>query len=462
VKKSGYKDKRTLMKAYKPLIPSKHIIFICNWEKTDSINAVAQMIKESRPEISIWALIHDDMAKSLLDNTIYDSVLDIRNAGVIVGENLLSIDAMREVLSRDRFLDDTPVNHIFLQRQYHLMSDWLAPVENAVFVGEVSWASEELLLYYAKSRGWDYFTPSVARLIDRRWFLANGMSERDIVVPASKGTNLTDQSVKIAEGRPDYFELGISNLRIINRVKSLSLSNVKRLFNSSKKRRLLVAKFVYFIAKGFNWLKISSISSVKERSLVVFPFHVQPEASIDYLAPRLRDQYELVHRLVKSLPSDVTLAVKDHPGAIHEFDLIGKLRLLLNKKVMYLHDSIDIDEEFEKFHSSIVVTGSLGIQLSMKGVPGITLSPMFFNDHPMSRYLEIDDIPESFEPQIENMVSLRNAKNLRESNDQFLEFLKANSFPGYSFSTSQFGSVDPLFLNSLADELLLRANINDD
>ena len=440
----------------------KEIIFVCNWERTVSINAVAGVIKRKAKSSLLHAVIFDNKANFLLDRTLFDNVVDLRLAKKDFDFDQISKDIFLEIISRDRFLDATEENLFMLNAQTKLMSTRFSDVVSAIVIGEVSWASEELLLYYSKSRGWDYFTPSVARLIDRRWFLANGMSERDIVVPASKGINVTNQSVKIAEGRPDYFEVGISNLRIINRVKNLSLFNVKRLLNSSKKRRLLVAKLVYFIAKGFNWLKRSKISNVKERSLVVFPFHVQPEASIDYLAPRLRNQYKLVQRLVNSLPSGVTLVVKDHPGAIHEFDLIGKLRLLLNKKVIYLHDSIDIHEEFDKFHSSIVVTGSLGIQLSLKGVPGITLCPMFFNDHPMSHYMNIDDIPESFESQIENMISCRNTINLQEANDHFLDFLNANSFPGYSFSTSQFGFTDPLFLNSLCDELLLRANANDD
>ena len=313
----------------------KEIIFVCNWERTVSINAVAGVIKRKAKSSLLHAVIFDNKANFLLDRTLFDNVVDLRLAKKDFDFDQISKDIFLEIISRDRFLDATEENLFMLNAQTKLMSTRFSDVVSAIVIGEVSWASEELLLYYSKSRGWDYFTPSVARLIDRRWFLANGMSERDIVVPASKGINVTNQSVKIAEGRPDYFEVGISNLRIINRVKNLSLFNVKRLLNSSKKRRLLVAKLMYFIAKGFNWLKRSKISNVKERSLVVFPFHVQPEASIDYLAPRLRNQYKLVQRLVNSLPSGVTLVVKDHPGAIHEFDLIGKLRLLLNKKVAH-------------------------------------------------------------------------------------------------------------------------------
>ncbi len=441
------------MKAHKPLTPSKHIIFICNWERTDSINAVAQMIKESRPEISIWALIHDDMAKSLLDNTIYDSVLDIRNAGVIAGENLLSIDAMREVLSRDRFLDDTPANHVFLQRQYHLMSDWLAPVENAVFVGEVSWASEELALIYARSRVWDYYTPSVSRCFDRRWFLAHGMSEEMMVSPVSEV--LPDsKSHTILSTRPQYYHQALYDLKFVNRLRSTSLKKLISYLKSRKRRGLFISK----VKKQLSWVLTALMennlksSKLVNKKIAIFPMHVQPEASVDYLAPKLRDQYKVVNKLAKILPEGYVLAVKDHPANIHEFSIMSKIKLIFSKKIFYLKPDFDIAEHYSEINMGFAITGTLALQLAERGVPTFTLARMFFNEHALCNFLDLDAwIADHM--RADNVLGL----NLEEENKRVKAHVFNNSFEGFCFSTEEHGFRDPLYVTNLAHELTSRA-----
>ena len=379
------------MKANTPLIPPKHIIFVCNWERTDSINAVAKMLKESWPEISVRALIHDDAAASLLDHNIYDSVLDVRHLGVIEGEDLLSTFTTREVLSRDRFLDDTPANQNFLQRQYKLISDWLAPVENAILVGEVSWAIEELALIYARSRVWDYFTPSVSRSFDRRWFLANGMSEETMVSPLSEVPS-DSVSHTILSTRPQYYYQALYDLKFLNRLRSTSLKKLISYLKSRKRRDLFLSK----VKKQLSWVLTALMknnlksSKLENKKLAIFPMHVQPEASIDYLAPNLRDQYKVIEKLVEILPEGYVLAVKDHPANIHEFSIISKLKLIFSKKILYLKPNFDVAEHYSEINMGFAITGTLALQLAERGVPTFTLARIFFNEHALCNFLDLD------------------------------------------------------------------------
>ena len=44
------------------------------------------------------------------------------------------------------------------------------------------------------------------------------------------------------------------------------------------------------------------------------PLQFQPEESIDVQAPRFNNMIELARQVAMSLPGDMTLIVKDHPG----------------------------------------------------------------------------------------------------------------------------------------------------
>ncbi len=49
---------------------------------------------------------------------------------------------------------------------------------------------------------------------------------------------------------------------------------------------------------------------------IYFPLQVQPEATIDVMAPYFNNQIETVRQVAQSMPDDYTLAVKEHPAAV--------------------------------------------------------------------------------------------------------------------------------------------------
>lgn len=67
-----------------------------------------------------------------------------------------------------------------------------------------------------------------------------------------------------------------------------------------------------------------------------FPLQVQPEATIDVMAPYFNNQIEVARQAAISLPGGMTLAVKEHPAMVgkRSFSYYEKLALLPNVKLI--------------------------------------------------------------------------------------------------------------------------------
>jgi hypothetical protein len=78
---------------------------------------------------------------------------------------------------------------------------------------------------------------------------------------------------------------------------------ILRDFYAEKKNKAFMKKFAYF---PFG----------KVGKYVYFPLQVQPEATIDVIAPFHNNQIETARQVAMSLPDDYTLVVKEHPAMI--------------------------------------------------------------------------------------------------------------------------------------------------
>ena len=165
---------------------------------------------------------------------------------------------------------------------------------------------------------------------------------------------------------------------------------------------------------------------------------MQPESSIDYLAPHYRDQIKLILQIASKLPANYKLVVKDHPGEIHCFNLIQKIKLLFSSDIYWMRTDINILENIKLFETVIGVTGTLSGQFALYGKLGFTLVPIFFNEHELCNYIDLDQID-----QIDKVIADKSFINVDLENDRFLGSVKSNTFPGYIFKTPEYGYKDP-------------------
>lgn len=124
---------------------------------------------------------------------------------------------------------------------------------------------------------------------------------------------------KLAPSHPQYYKTFSS----INILKGFVLSVCKALylllqslFSLNSTKFLLRAKICLFdsfsaLSALFSFYKFPSCKNLPE-SYIFYTLHVEPEASTMVLSPYLNNQIYIIETIAKSLPSGVSLVVKEH------------------------------------------------------------------------------------------------------------------------------------------------------
>ncbi len=421
----------------------KALVFICNHERTESWNIIAQMLKDRNYENCLIAILYDDLARGIINKASFDLVIDLNNSAES-DEMLFYFKDInfREISFKDRALKYN--NHDTVERKImcfmKAIEANLNSFHNLYFIGEISWAAEELVYIYAKKRNFQYTTIIPVRFIPRRWALANALSEETFL----KFNNFSDQEIsKIISykpSHPDYFYDVMSSLELFNRMKRFIFINRFK----PKIPDLFIRKLMFILFNSI--LELFKKKAVHPGKIYyLYAFQVQPEASIDYLAPEYMNQTNLVDEIIRNLRPNEFLVLKEHPGETVLRDLRKKISYLFNKKILFLKSSSSLINNLVGINGAITVTGTIGGELAMQGIPTVSLKKMFFNRLEMSNYAS--SVPEA-------LVLLRTSKinknsNLLEiDNVNFLAYLQKNSYPGFSYYTKEFGFKDFQFINS--------------
>lgn len=428
----------------------KAIVLVANYERTSSVNQIALKIRKNRSDIYLICVVWDELARSIINYSYFDQVIDVANADSTISIQP-SFDAC-SILEKDRMLDINEVNiqHVF-SVAHHVESS-LSMIKEAIVFGEVSWAYEEIVMKISEKKGYKYYTPVASRIFDRSWFMSQALSEVNFYKPViSNVCTINSIDSALEDFKPDYFSFGMDNLKFSNRFKRFKVTSLINCIKSKKYKRIILAKINYFICKPLSLLcKMRTSIRDKKNKYILFPFHVQPEASIDYLAPDFNDQYLVALQIAKNLPYGYKLVLKDHPGSVVELNPLVKLRLLINRDIVYLKTAIDVYEIADELYGCVVISSTVGLQLAMRGVPTVSLIDIFFNNHPLCKKSTIPSIA----PILEKLHSIRNSQSLEAMNSDFVNELKKYSIPGYSFNTNEYGFVDPLYIDNCSKVLV--------
>jgi hypothetical protein len=125
------------------------------------------------------------------------------------------------------------------------------------------------------------------------------------------------------------------------------------------------------------FLSLIKLSTISKR-LVLFPMHLQPEASIDIYSPFLRNQINVIERISDSLGHDDLLIVKMNPKLYlnsYEIKLLNKL-----KNVKILEINIASKELLKFIDTLIIINGTMALEYLANGKRVIILgSPPYKN-----------------------------------------------------------------------------------
>ena len=440
----------------KKLSSKKLLLLTGNHERIVLLNLVASYLKVQNLDCDIYAILQFGSDKSALEIELFD--------GIIVEEALprherifpkinFSEQQIHEMLSRDRYADNTESNAIRVAKFSHEISELMSRYKYILGIGEVSWWTEEVVARLCYDFQGEYLSPSSLRLIERRWFLAPAMSEEVLVDRISVKNNLSEKPAALIESRPDYFKAGIAGVKLVSRISNFRISNLLDLFSSQKKLRLLFAKIQQLatMMPGFRGIDEAELLEIKRVAdkIYFFPLHTQPEASVDYLAPKFRDQFKLIWELSQTLQANEYIAVKSHPGALHEFNLLNRLSLGFKKKIIFIRAELDISTLFYVFDGCISITGTLAAQFAIAGVPSVTLAPLFFNAHPLCNYTTV----KSWRMDIDAPIDYSD----QHFNKLFLKSLTDGSLLGHTYYDALSG-FDSVYVNELAHEIFTRVD----
>lgn len=120
-----------------------------------------------------------------------------------------------------------------------------------------------------------------------------------------------------------------------------------------------------------NLHKTMPLTNIKG-DFVLFPLHMEPELALGTFSPEFNDQRALILMVAKNLPAGVRLVVKEHIYAMgsrpgYFYKEIGAI-----PNVLFISPLVNALEIAKKSKAVVVITGTIGTESAMAGVPIIS------------------------------------------------------------------------------------------
>lgn len=159
---------------------------------------------------------------------------------------------------------------------------------------------------------------------------------------------------------------------------------------------------------------------------LLFGLHFQPEATTLILAPHLVDQLATVENIAKSLPASHWLYVKEHAPMLGRRPLSYYKRLKALRNVRLLSPYHDTQALIRGAEAVITVTGTMGWEALLCGVPTVVLGDVFYLSCGLARVCR--DLY-----QLPNVIhhALTNEERDDEGLLRYLAAIYEGSFPGW-------------------------------
>jgi len=171
---------------------------------------------------------------------------------------------------------------------------------------------------------------------------------------------------------------------------------------------------------------------IENEKFVYFPLQVDPDRNVLLGTPLFTNQIETIRQIVKSLPINYKLYVKEHPGQRREWREIGFYKEILEiPNVKLLHPSVPSEEILKKCELIITTGSSSGFEGLFFEKPSIVFGDVIYNKLPcVTRIRDYSYLREAIR---DSLIMTVNSDDL----DKFITFLEVTSFDfdlfGYFF-----------------------------
>ena len=157
---------------------------------------------------------------------------------------------------------------------------------------------------------------------------------------------------------------------------------------------------------------------------IYFPLGVDEEHSLLITAPYYTNQIETIRHVVKSMPIDYKLYVKEHPFSMtRNWKSISDYKEIMNiPNVRLLHPSVSKEKLFQNCSLVISVVGISCLEATFHGKPSIVFGKVYYSILPSVRHVEtLSKLPEIIRSSLQETVNIQDV-------ERFLAIFKKNSF----------------------------------
>ncbi len=164
-------------------------------------------------------------------------------------------------------------------------------------------------------------------------------------------------------------------------------------------------------------------NNIEDEKFVYFPLQVDPDRNLLLGTPHFTNQIETIRQIVKSLPINYKLYVKEHPGQRREWREIEYYKEILEiPNVKFLHPYFSSQEVLKKCKLIVTTGSSSGFEGLFFGKPSIVFGDVIYNKLPcVTKISDYSELREAIKNSLKMTV---NPDDL----DKFLTFLENTSF----------------------------------
>lgn len=297
-------------------------------------------------------------------------------------------------------------------------------------------------------------------------YLQNGIPEDISNIIDDQYENLVIRGIKPTAfedfkktNQPGYVTLRKDSLfRVFKIIRGLSKLK-SEYFSNNVRYSIIESSFFMKIKRVANnyynhykYSRLTTSSFEIKDSYSVYFLHFQPEYTVDSLGKFYHDQVNLISNIASSLPSNIKLFVKEHPGMVglRESTFYSKILEIPNVELL----DHDIDSQLLIKNSKLVfsIVGTVGLEATFFNIPSIMFGEYAFSDVGTSTFC--GDIWK-----LESLIRSKLQENIGYDSEKLSKTLLAAkysaSYPGKIPISDN--TIDPFYSDEEQYKLILKA-----
>ena len=388
----------------------KTVLFCAIFEITVLMVDMARKLRTHGCNV-VWTATHRTWLRYLRDQGEPESsILDLRipkslrPADVPVEEAVLAEIRLAEqrldmtlasIYMMDRFTMDMRQRDgwRYLVRYYRELRTFLGEKHVDLVIGEPTQATDLMTYFVATTLGIPYYQIASIRIPSARSAICRGVAERavcdlpeSVVEDDRPDAAMVIRAVSERGEKPLWFAKNnvqrifkwtdapglLRNLRhrLVDDRRSVDYRIRSRIWD--RFRRVAFRRY----ARSF--LQPTELAAVP-RPFALYALQVQPERSVDVIAPFASNQLEVIRSIRRSLPAGMALVIKEHSNLIggRGPDFFREVRRLPDTYVVSPY--LDSHRLIAESALVISVSGTICFEAALAGVPAVTFAELFFS-----------------------------------------------------------------------------------